>query len=490
MSDFDREVLMMGKTVKRELLLATAAAVMILMIPVMMAAIGVRVPGIETAHAGGGTDLSSVAIDGICPDGKFFNGQTISVSADDLGKAYSMSGGDFLTKVNNGEIEVFFEAAAFDQSDTSFMNPISEWMKLDTTLSGNNFTCDIPTSYYPQDGQMIGIQLLTKGQDSYYSNNSKTYGVKSRFVTKSALDTSSLTYYPYADHVEFTNINLSSLGEYYAYPDSTSTVTAYNSVIRFYKGSTLVASTMSTSMYGISIDVPVSYGANEFTVALYSKVDGKDYFAEAWTITVNSAGLPKNTVYATKISANKAIVRWTGSSGASGYYVYMGSKKVKTVDASTRKVTISKKGAGKAKYKVIPYIDSGSIVKGESTVMKAKANVLSRNIPTGYKSYDYGKGQFVVKKISGSGKKYTLTCYAINNRMFKLKKYKKIKITVYADGKKIISKTIKNKKVNVKKYGSKKVKLKIKGKEGDLKHGTVSVSVSYTPYWGKGISSF
>ena len=490
MSVFDGEVLMMGKTMKRELLLAIAMTVMILMIPVMMTAIGVKVPGIETAHAGGGTDLTSVAIDGMCSDGKIFNGETISVSADDLGAAYYMSGGEFLTMVNSGEIEVFFEAASFSQSDTSFMTPTSEWMELDTKLSGNKFTCDIPTSYYPQDGQMIGIQLLTIGQDSYYSNNSKTYGVKDRFVTKSALDTSSLKYYSYSDHVEFNNINLSSAGTYYAYPDSSYTVEAYNSVIKFYKGSTLAASTESSSMYGISIDVPVSYGANDFTVALYSKVDGKEYFVEAWNITVDSAGLSKNTVYATKISANKAIVRWTGSSGASGYYVYMGNKKVKTVDASTLKVTISKKGAGNAKYKVIPYIDAGSIIKGDSTVMKAKANVLSRSIPTGYKSYDYGKGQLVLKKISGSGKKYTLTCYAINNRMFKLKKYKKIKITVYADGKKIISKTIKNKNVNVKKYGSKKVTFKVKGKEGDLKHGAVSWSISYTPYWGKGIQQW
>lgn len=239
--------------------------------------------------------------------------------------------------------------------------------------------------------------------------------------------------------------------------------------------------------YVPAVDVPISYGTNTITVALYSRINGEDYFQTAYDLTVKSASLPKNKVYATKISANKAIVRWTGSAGAKGYYVYKGKKKVKKVGASTRKVTIKSKGAGKAKYKVIPYIGSK---KGKSTVMKAKANVLKRSISTYYKNYDYAKGQCVIKKISGSGKKYTITCYAINNRMFKLKKYKKITITVYADGKKLFKKTIKNKKVNVKEYGSKKFTIKARGKEGDLKHGSVTFSVSYTPYWGKGIKQW
>ncbi len=483
----------MGRSVRRELLICLAAAVMVLMIPAVMTVVGVRTPGIETAHAGGDVDLSSVPIKGMSSDGKIFNGETISVTASDLGAAYGMTGSDFLALVKNGEVAVTFDAASYADTDTSFINPMGEGVELKTTLSGDTFSAKVPVTYYPQDGKMIGITLFTHtlADDSHYNNNSTTHAVKNRLSKKAAIDTNSFTYYKYLDHVSFPNLIISEAGEYYPYYYSTDTYTCYEWVIRFYKGTKLIKSKNITSMYNNSIDVPVSYGANKFTVALYCKLNGDEYFANSWTATVQSAGIAQNKVYATKINNNKAVVRWSGSAGVSGYYVYQGSKKVKTVGASTNKVTISKKGAGKAKFKVIPYIKTGgTVVKGKSNTMKAKANSFSRNVSKSYKKYDYGKGQIILKKLSGSGKKYTLTCYAINNRMFKLKKYKKIKITVYADGKKIISKTIKNKKVNMKKYSSKKLTFKLKGKEGDIKHGSVTWSISYVPYWGPGINQW
>ena len=403
-----------------------------------------------------------------------------------------MSGTEFLSMVDSGEVEVGFSAASFADTDSSFNSPTSQWISLETTLSGSTFSTKVPVSYYPQGGEIIGIQLSTGGNDSHYNNNSRTYGIKDRFAIKGDFNTTSFMYTATADKVTFSSITLSKLGEYYESASSSYTTTAYSSVIRFYKDSKLLAGTTATSMsYVPAVDVPISYGTNPITVALYSRVNGEDYFQKAYDLTVKSASVEKNKVYATRISANKAIIRWSGSSGASGYYVYMGNKKVKTVGAFTNKVTIARKGAGKAKYKVIPYVESGgSTIKGTSNAMKAKANVMSRSVSTNYKNYDYGKGQVILKKISGSGKKYTITCYAINNRMFKLQKYKKIKITVYADGKKLFSKTIKNKKVNVKKYGTKKFSFKAKGKEGDLKHGSVTWSISYTPYWGKGITAF
>ena len=69
-------------------------------------------------------------------------------------------------------------------------------------------------------------------------------------------------------------------------------------------------------------------------------------------------------------------------------------------------------------------------------------------------------------------------------------KYKKITLKVYADGKLIGKKTIKNKKVKMKKNSVKKIVMKFKGKAGDLKYGTVTYSLSYKPIWEHGYTTF
>ena len=96
----------------------------------------------------------------------------------------------------------------------------------------------------------------------------------------------------------------------------------------------------------------------------------------AFSFSDKAEKLTKNYTYATKLGKNKAFVRWSGTYGASGYYVYQGSKKVKTIKkGSITHTIIKRKGAGKAKFKVVPYVKSGGkTVKGKSTKAKAKAN--------------------------------------------------------------------------------------------------------------------
>lgn len=205
----------------------------------------------------------------------------------------------------------------------------------------------------------------------------------------------------------------------------------------------------------------------------------------------NAPYLSWNDLYATKMSSKKVILRWIGSADAQGYYIYQGKKKIKTVKASVKKITIKRKGAGKAKFKVIAYAKyNGHEYKGLCNAVKPKANGLTTSNSTNYKNYSYGKGQVILKKIKGSGKSYTVTLYAINNRMFKLIKYKKISIKIFADGKCVAKKVIKNKKVNMKKYSAKKMVFKIKGKEGDIANGHATWSIDAKPYWEHGYEGF
>ena len=91
---------------------------------------------------------------------------------------------------------------------------------------------------------------------------------------------------------------------------------------------------------------------------------------------------------------------------------------------------------------------------------------------------------FRMSKISLSGKTYTITGYAVNNRIWKMQLYKKLSLSLYVDGKKAFKKTLKNVKVNVGPSSSKKITVKVKGKAGmDLRNGVLYRSVSQTPKW-------
>ncbi len=470
----------MGKAIKM-LLPALAAAVMVLMVPVMMAAIGVRTPGIEAAHAGDAIDINDV-IQGRNSDGTVDPGATLSVSLNSLDGKVSGIKEHYL----NGDIDITWQKGDFGASDLS-----------ETKFDGDQISTKLGL---PDAGKYVWLLITCKDPavfwDTSYNLNSERIQVYAGEISilagpsfgEATKTTSDPIVRTYTFNIQTPYLSYTCTGSgksYTSYDDVYVKLTRNgdDNIIADQKisGPTVVFKNVTLPVGkqdNFKAIMHFSYGTNEIVGGTFSFTDGAEK-------------PKKNKVYATKISSNKAVVRWTGSSGATGYEVYMEKKKVKTVKKSVYKLTVSRKGAGKAKYKVYPIVKSGSKkIRGKSSSMKAKANSWTRNISTGYKAYSYGKGQLVMKKISGSGKNYTLTCYAINNRMFPLKKYKKIKITVYADGKKIISKTIKNKSVNVKKYASKKVTLKVKGKEGDLRFGSVSYSISYDPYWGPGISQF
>ena len=468
----------MGKAMKKELLLAAVVTVMILMIPAMMAQAGVRIPGLEAVHAGDAIDIDDI-IQGKNADGTVDPGAELSVSLEDLDAKVSGIREHYL----NGELEISWLKGDFDAKEdagTSF-----DGSMLSTTLR----LADAGKQVW------LSIGCIEPFWDTSYNLNSgmiPVYGGEATItIGPSWGDASKSTVNPIVTTYTF-NVNNPYL-EYTCVGSGKSYTTYDDLYIKLTRNgdANIVDEQKLTGSPVIFKDVSLPVGKkDQFKATIYFNY-GSTYQHIDYSFEDGAAKPKKNSVFATRISANKAIVRWSGAAGATGYEVYMGKKKIKTVKSNVYKLTVSRKGAGKAKYKVLPIVSSGSKkVKGKSNTMKAKANTLTRSVSTNYKNYAYGKGQLVLKKISGSGKNYTLTCYAINNRMFKLKKYKKIKITVYADGKKIISKTIKNKTLNVKDYASRKFTLKVKGKEGDLRHGAVSFSISYDPYWGPGIQQW
>lgn len=487
------------KRLSRSVILYVAAIMILLMLPAMFQAMGVRTPGIEEAHAGGSVDFSGVKINRTNSDGTVYNGEEIYTSASDLASAYGMTEDEFTGLVKSGKVRVYYSVSFYNEDDTSMMNPIEgATEELETSFSTSAYRATINPSYYPHGGVFAAVQLFTSGESddegygSGYNNNTKEYKIVDRFTSKAKLNGDASTISTTVTDAIFT-LRMSSLGRYKQYGSSVET-TAYDTVVRFFdsKNKEIGKGVTVDSMNPKTTNIPISYGENKITIALYSLVDGQQYFAESISITINSATLAKNTVYATRISSSKAIVRWTGISDASGYLIYQGSKKVKDVGPLVRKVTISRKGAGKAKFKVIPYIKAGGKIaaKGTSNKAKPKANVYKRSISKSYTSDGYAKGSVRLAKISGSGSKYTATLYAYNNRIFKLMKYKKITLKVYADGKLIGKKTIKNKKVKMKKNSVKKIVMKFKGKAGDLKYGTVTYSLSYKPIWEHGYTTF
>ena len=214
---------------------------------------------------------------------------------------------------------------------------------------------------------------------------------------------------------------------------------------------------------------------------------GKEISGPTFPFTDQIDKLAKNKTYATAISSNKVSLKWAGVAGASGYYIYKGSKKIATVKASKRSYTVKKKGAAKSKYKVVPFIKSGGkAYKSGSNAAKPAKNVIKYNRSINPSAHSYCSCDFVVTKVELKGSTYYVTGYAVNNRIFKCNKYSKLTVSMRMGSKKLFSKTYKNMKLNVSPTSSKKITLKIKGKTGvDLAHASdmIFLDVSQTPKW-------
>ena len=103
------------------------------------------------------------------------------------------------------------------------------------------------------------------------------------------------------------------------------------------------------------------------------------------------------------------------------------------------------------------------------------------------RNYRYGQVWLEPLKISYSGKKLKVECAALNARIFKAKKFDWINFTVYSgDGKVIAKNKFKNVKLNIGKYGKKKITFtypasKVKQKNYDLRTDT-GIYIVYD-YW-------
>ncbi len=463
----------------RRLLIAVAAALMILMIPAMMAAMGVRAPGLEEAHAGEGIDIDDV-IKGKNSDGTVDPGATLSVSLNDLDAKKA----GIKDLYNQDKLDITWVTGEFGDEKVA-----------ETTYSGGEFSTKI-TLRDAKKKVWLSIGCKNGFDDTGYNMNSSQIEVYSGTITINYGPSLNTTYLRTITGLLSRNYEVTTDGQTLSYTCQNSGKTYYSSdfmVTLLNADNNKVLKTVELSgSKAIFKNVKVSYTKTiKFKVQLSFFYGDEEKTGGSITFTDKAEKIGNNKVYATKITSNQAILRWTGVSGATGYYVYQGSKKVKTVKSTARKVTIKRKKAGTSKFRVIPYVKaSGKAYKGGSNKVKPKANVYKRSISKSYSSDGYAKGSVRVQKISGKGKKYTATLYAYNNRIFKLVKYKKISLKVYADGKLIGKKTIKNKKVNMKENSVKKITLKFKGKVGDLKNGTVTYSIRYTPLWEHGYKAW
>ena len=154
--------------------------------------------------------------------------------------------------------------------------------------------------------------------------------------------------------------------------------------------------------------------------------------------------------------------------GLSTMYVYRGSKKIKTIKSNgkaTITFTYSAKKANSYKYKVKAVCAKKTSITKSTSAKKPKSNTYKR--PGRLNSNinqitQYATAKFVPWQISYYDKKIKVTGYIVNNRMFKMKKYK-FKVYVYNNNKKIATKTVTYK--NIKKYAKKKVTITIKTKK-------------------------
>lgn len=154
--------------------------------------------------------------------------------------------------------------------------------------------------------------------------------------------------------------------------------------------------------------------------------------------------------------------------GLSTMYVYRGSKKIKTIKSNgkaTITFTYSAKKANSYKYKVKAVCAKKTSINKSTSAKKPKCNTYKRsgrlnsNID---QITPYATAKFVPWQVTYYDKKIKVTGYVVNNRMFKLKKYK-FKVYVYNNNKKIATKTVTYK--NIKKYAKKKVTITIKTKK-------------------------
>lgn len=189
--------------------------------------------------------------------------------------------------------------------------------------------------------------------------------------------------------------------------------------------------------------------------------------------TFKSLDYKESSISVVKQKSNKVritvkIPTAQSAKGISKVYVYRGSSLIKsftTTGKSSVSFTYNKKNAIKYKYKVKNVYAKKTSISKTSAAKGASANQWTRpgyinpniNAITKYKT-----ATFVPWKLSYYNGKMKVTGYIVNNRVFKLKKYK-FNVKVTSGGKSMGSKTVTYK--NIKPYAKKKVTITIKTKK-------------------------
>lgn len=427
----------------------------------------------KNISAGDGMNFADI-IKGINSDGTTVTaGATLSISMSDLNKKID----NFSNRYDGVTTKVTWSVTSADYSTNEIVMPIYKNGVFTVTVSEKHvgmyysLSVDDPT-YTNYGGERFEVVSSGTSDKTTYIITSGP-SIDSVFASKTILK-------------KDITVNVSGYGAYFPEKDPSDVRYTYEKIVKLYRNGKLYGTRKTKDYQVVFKNVPVSYGKKDtFKVALFMNLEGNEVAGPSNTYYITSEKLGKNTVYATKISKNQAYLRWSGVSGAQGYLIYKGNKKVKTVKAKVYKCAIKKKGAGSGKYKVVPYVKSGKkVYKGKSNAAKLKANQITYNRSLNPSSHSYATCDFELTKVSLSGSTYTVTGYAVNNRIFTMKKYKSLKVGIYVDGKKGFMKTYKNYRVNVGDTRAKKIVLKIKGKAGlDLAHGNISLTVGEDPDW-------
>ena len=449
------------KTIKKILAVALTLAMVLTIAPTFNAPV----------KAGDGFDIKSIT-HGLNEDGTIGAGKPITLKMSEL-KNEVDSG--FETRVSEGKA---FVSYGIYSTKNDFGSRVAEGK---ATYKDGIFTITVDSKY---KGKYIVLGVDDNGGTNYgdinwYQVVDTTINIEDGprlgdiYATKTFLKKN-------------ITVNVYGKGRYTLDKDPT-VYYVDKTIVKLFKNGKLYATKTTSGGAVVFNSVPVSYGKKDtFKVALYMNILGTEIAGPTNTFSLTSEKIPNIKVFATKISAKKAYLRWQSVGGVYGYYIYMGKKKVKTVGAKTTKKMISKKKAGKSKFRVVPFVKVGkSVYKSTSNKAKPKKNQAKWYRNLNVKSRRYATCDFEVTKISLSGKTYKVTGYALNNRIFKVKKYKSLTLGLRVDGKKAFSKKIKNVKLNIGREKKRKFTFKIKGKAGrDLANGTLSLTVGQDPDWG------
>ena len=453
--------------------LATLALAVILAVAFMPAGFGAL--GADKAYAGvGGNPIANYVV-GLNSDKATVDpGQTLKFPI------YRLD--DYLpglaAEYEAGKVEISWSKA----DDDAYTNT----KKATTYVEGGYICTDVKLA---DAGKWYRLYTNTKVDNTSFNSNSPDAFRVYDTLTIQSEPSLSTTYYRTQKTVGKNDYTfLLNAPTYFTLSFKEHTFYEYQKTLKLYRNGSLVKTVTTTTSQAEFKDIPVSYGKNDsFKVKIFLKVGSMEIERpDAITFTDTSKKLTSNKVYATKFSKNKVRVSWSGVQGAAGYYVYMYSgskgKKIKTLGASKRSYVVSKKNAGKKKYKVIAYYKANKSKSNKATPKTNKRTWYHSKNPD---SYSYGQGNFVVTKVQLKGKYYYVTGYAINNRIiYKLSKYKKLSFVLTVNGKVVMKKTYKNKKVNLGHGKVKKMTFKIKGKPNkDLVNSQTYISVGYSPVW-------